>query len=40
LRTTTAQEVATAPGGEPTDGADPGLPTDDTDTDDEGETEA
>lgn len=41
LRTTTAQTDATTTGGEPTDGDDPGLPTDtDTDTDDEGETEA
>jgi len=43
LRTTTAQGEATAPGGEPTDGDDPGLPADgeaETDTDDEGETEA
>ncbi|MCS6582503.1 MULTISPECIES: DUF4194 domain-containing protein [Curtobacterium] len=43
LRTTTAQGEATTSGGEPTDGDDPGLPADgeaETDTDDEGETEA
>jgi hypothetical protein len=36
----TALQGATTPDGEPTDGDDPRLPADDTDTDDDGETEA
>ncbi|WP_416394154.1 MULTISPECIES: DUF4194 domain-containing protein [unclassified Curtobacterium] len=40
LRTTTAHADATTPDGEPTDGDDPALPADETDTDDEGETDA
>ena len=40
LRTTTAQDDATTPGGDQTDGDAPSLQADDTDTDDEGETDA